>query len=163
MTAKMYYSNECAKYPNKQINLIGVPFNHLKARYTYTASTAENGDGYVLVQGLSGNKIVKSLKLTCSAITAAADNDVAICKHGTMEPITVVTGKTNLLVDGQTMASALTGSEVLGANISNFDFAGSLEDLTGVKNETFDIVLLVKTKGTANGTFSVDIDTADNL
>lgn len=158
------YSAEYTSAPKKQINIKGVPFTSWKGHFLYDVSEAANNDTFVLAQGLDGNSIIKSIIANTEALTAATDNDIMICRHGETSAASVGTGKTNLLVDGKTLASALAYVDILGSGLSSFDFSKSLSELTGIENETFDLVLIVKTKGTTtDAALCFEIEYADNL
>ncbi|MBO4516728.1 hypothetical protein J5751_04860 [bacterium] len=164
MTAQNYFSAEYTSAPKKQANIKGVPYTTFKGHYFYDVSEANANDTFVLAQGLDGNTIVKSIIARTEALTAATDNDIMICKHGQTSGVTPATGKSNLLVDGKTLASALAGVDILGSGLSSFDFSKSLSEITGVENETFDLVLIVKTAGTTtDANLCFEVEYCDNL
>ena len=162
MTVVNYNSLEYEAQPKKQINLKGVPFNSVKSHFTYAESSANDGDTFVLASALSSNTVVKSIFADTPAMTAGADNDIMICKHGETTAVEVATGKSNLLVDGKTFATALVHSDILGSGLTGFDYSKSLGEITGLDG-AFDIVLSVKTKATAGGTMCFTVESADNL
>lgn len=159
--ATKHFSAEYEAQPQKQINLIGTKYNLCKTHFKN--SSGANNDTYVLAQGLDGNAIIKGILLHTSGVSGANDNDIIICKHDEDTIIKVDSGNTNILSDGFSMSDSASGVDVLGENINNFDFSKSLKELTGIDEESFDILLKTNSAVGSNTTMSFTLEIADNI
>ncbi|MFW6311245.1 MAG: hypothetical protein ACOC1K_03310 [Nanoarchaeota archaeon] len=155
-----YSTTEYGLNPKKQDAIKGSVMKTFIGRFTYDVSEASDNDTYTLARNLDKNTLIKSIRITSEALTAADDNDIYIAKNGETTQIS----ESTLLTDGQDLETALDNEEVLGANVSGFDYTKSLYELTDYEEGTMDIVLAVKTKGTtADADITVEITYCEDL
>lgn len=138
-------------------SLVGGVANEIVA-YAVTFETAaadDDGSVYRIIKGIPSNLIPFQITICCDAITGGTDWDLGVYKTD----LGAVVDK-DILMDGQTLASALTRAtgHQLGLGIVNVDKVGAtLAQLSGQTNpdDSYDLALTANTVGSAAGTISV--------
>lgn len=120
------------------------------------AAADDNGSKYRLFKAVPSNLVPIEISIECDAITGGTDYDLGLYEVG----VGGAAVDADVLMDGQTLASALTKAtgHQLGLQTVNAADAGkSLAELSGQTDPStaYDIVLTANTVGTADGTVSV--------
>lgn len=129
----------------------------------YNATAFSDGDIVVLAKGLPVDAQIVGINLPQGNAARTGLTDIDIGFH--RQDNGVVIDK-DALVDGDTMASARTSAiDILGKNISGFDFTKSIGSLLSLTRETepsggVNLTATINTAGATTGTIVVDIDIA---
>lgn len=120
------------------------------------AAGDDDGSVYRLFKSVPANLIPVEITITTDGITGGTDYDLGLYKVGTGAAAV----DADVLMDGQTMASALTRAtgHQLGLQTVNIaDATKSLGELSGQteKDLSYDVALTANTVGTAAGTITV--------
>ena len=124
------------------------------------ASKLTNGDVFVLAEGLTPAHRVHRLMSpnATPALTSATDNDIGIYRKNMDGTLTVV--DKDIIVDGATLANALTTRDLLSLN-SNLDRSKNIGDLLSIACDSgygeLVLALTMNTKSTADGVLDLDV------
>lgn len=129
----------------------------------YNATALSDGDIVVLAKGLPVNARILNINLPQgnAARTGLSDIDFGFYRQDNAAVI-----DKDVLVDGDTMASARTSAiDILGKNVSGFDFTKTIGGLLSLTSETepcggVNLCATINTAGSTTGTIVVDIDIA---
>ncbi len=129
----------------------------------YNATALSDGDIVVLAKGLPVNARILNINLPQgnAARTGLSDIDFGFYRQDNGAVI-----DKDVLVDGDTMASARTSAiDILGKNVSGFDFTKTIGGLLSLTSETepsggVNLCATINTAGSTTGTIIVDIDIA---
>lgn len=118
------------------------------------AAADDNGSVYRFFKSVPANLIPLEITIACDAITSGTDYDLGLYK------VDGAVVDKDVLMDGQTLASALTRAtgHQLGLQTVNIADAGkSLGELSAQTNPdlSYDIALTANTVGTAAGTVTI--------
>jgi hypothetical protein len=120
-----------------------------------TAAADDDGSIYRLISSIPSNLIPYEISITCDTITAGTDWDLGLYK-----PNLGAVVEKDVLMDGQTLATALTratGYQLGLKDVNIADATKTLAQLSGQTNpdESYDLALTANTVGTAAGTVTV--------
>lgn len=120
------------------------------------AAADDDGSVYRLFKSVPANYIPVEITIATDGITGATDYDLGIYKVGVGAAVV----DKDVLMDGQTMASALTratGHQLGLAAVNIADAGKTLAELSAQANpdNSYDIALTANTVGTAAGTITV--------
>lgn len=120
------------------------------------AAGDDDGSVYRFFKSVPSNLIPTEITIACDAVTGGTDFDLGIYQVGTGGDAVDV----DLLMDGQTLASALTratGHQLGLAAVGIADATKTLGELSGQTDVdgSYDIALTGNTVGTADGTVTI--------
>lgn len=120
------------------------------------ASADDNGSVYRFFKDVPSNLIPVEITISCDAITGGTDYDLGLYKVG----VGGAAVDKDVLMDGQTLASALTratGHQLGLANVNIADATKTLGELSAQTDvdTSYDIALTGNTAGTAAGTVTI--------
>ncbi len=120
------------------------------------AAADDDGSVYRLFKGVPSNYIPHEITIATDGLTGATDYDLGLYKVGVGGAVV----DKDVLMDGQTMASALTratGHQLGLANVNIADIGKTLGTLSAqtVADPSYDICLTANTVGSAAGTITV--------
>jgi hypothetical protein len=149
-------------YPHDPLFQQGQIIKRVRA-VIYNATALSDGDIVVLAKGLPVNARILNINLPQgnAARTGLSDIDFGFYRQDNGAVI-----DKDVLVDGDTMASARTSAiDILGKNVSGFDFTKTIGGLLSLTSETepsggVNLCATINTAGSTTGTIIVDIDIA---
>lgn len=155
-----WYNNGRTAKANNPLYRTGKVLKTVHSVVTVDASELTDGDVFVLAEGLtSAHRVHRIMSPNATpALTSASDNDIGIYKKNTDGTLTVV--DKDIIVDGGTLASALTTRDLLSLN-SSLDRSKNIGDLLGIYSDSgypeLVLALTMNTKSTADGVLDLDI------
>lgn len=119
------------------------------------AAADDDGSVYRLFAGVPSNYVPVEITIACDAITSGTDYDLGLYKTN----LGAVVDK-DVLMDGQTLASALTRATGYQLGLSNVNIADARKTLGVLSAQTdvdpaYDIALTANTVGSGAGTVTV--------
>lgn len=131
------------------------------AKHAMTAASLTDGDIFILAGPLSLQARVHRIfsPNATPALTSASDNDIGFyyMKNGTLTE-----ADKDILVDGMTLASALSTRDLLLHGNSSLDHTKNIAALLGLQQDKeysggVYLALTMNTKSSANGTLDLDV------
>jgi hypothetical protein len=153
------YSDEHIKKPGKQAYTLAVKVERNKGTYTASA-TPDVGveNAVILAQGLTGNHILRSLKITNGSDSAGVYN-ACLVRAGTTDVVTDSVSSPILLTK-EVDAAARDGSELIGTAAATADDTKNINEIIGdiELGNGFDLALVPTTAASASGTFTAILE-----
>ena len=155
-----FYNNGLQAKAKNPMYRTGKKLTTVHSQLTVDASELTNGDIFVLAGGLPLDARVHRIfsPNATPALTAATDNDIGFYK---MVDGALVALDKDIVVDGATLASALSTRDLLSLN-SSLDRSKTIGELLSLTNEKEPasgvyLCLTMNTKSTADGVLDLDI------
>ena len=156
----IFYNNGSAAKGNDTVYTVGKNLRTVHSNITVDASELTDGDVFVLAGGFPVDARIHRIMSpnATPALTAAIDNDIGFYKI--VNGVLTVIDK-DIVVDGATLASALTTRDLLSLN-SSLDRTKTIAELLGLTSEKEPssgvyLCLTMNTKSTADGVLDLDI------
>lgn len=155
-----WYNNGRSAKANNPLYRTGKKLVTVHSVVNVDASELTDGDIFVLAEGLTpAHRIHRLMSPNATpALTAATDNDVGFYKRNTDGTLTVV--DKDIIIDGATLANALTTRDLLSLN-SSLNRASNIGDLLGINSGSgygeLVLALTMNTKSTADGVLDIDV------
>ncbi len=120
------------------------------------AAADDDGSVYRFFKDVPSTYIPVSITVACDAITSGTDYDLGLYKVGVAGAVV----DKDVLMDGQTLASALTRATGTQLGLGNVDLADAAKTLGVLSAQTtvdpsYDIALTANTVGSAAGTVTI--------